>query len=105
MVGSILCKFEPYPKNNMSKIQTITLDEFHTNLDKYTKQISEPIAITSQDVTVGYYIPTHSAPQKQNLINLLETVHKIVILLKEKGVTEDDIIADFRKLRQNDFLP
>ena len=59
------------------KIQSVGIKEFRANLHKYTKQTSEPIAVTSHGAPIGYYIPTQSTPQKQDLLALQEAVQKI----------------------------
>ncbi|MBE9231463.1 prevent-host-death family protein [Cuspidothrix issatschenkoi LEGE 03284] len=77
------------------EIQSVGIKEFRANLHKYTQQTSEPIAITSHGVPIGYYIPTQPSPQKQDLIALQEAVQKIKQLLEIKGISEDDLFNDF----------
>ena len=82
-------------------IQSVGIKEFRANLHKYTQQTSEPIAITSHGVPIGYYIPTQPSPQKQDLIALQEAVQKIKQLLEIKGVSEDDLLADFENAKKS----
>ena len=84
------------------EIQSVGIKEFRANLQKYTKQISEPIAITSHCVPIGYYIPTQPNPQKQDFLALQEAAQKIRKLLETKGITEDELLADFQNARKND---
>ncbi len=83
------------------EIQSVGIKEFRANLHKYTQQTSEPIAITSHGVPIGYYIPTQPSPQKQDLIALQEAVQKIKQLLEIKGISEDDLLADFDKAKKS----
>ena len=83
------------------EIQSVGIKEFYANLHKYTQQTSEPIAITSHGVPIGYYIPTQPTPQKQDLIALQEAVQKIKQLLETRGISEDELFADFHNARES----
>lgn len=83
------------------KIQSVGIKEFRSNLQKYTKQTSEAIAVTSHGVPIGYYIPTQPTPQQQDFLDLQEATQKIRQLLETKGITEDDLLADFQNARKN----
>lgn len=83
------------------EIQSVGIKEFRANLHKYTKQTSEPIAVTSHGVPIGYYIPTQPTPQKQDLLALQEAVQKITQLLQIQGVSEEELLADFQRAKKN----
>ena len=83
------------------EIQSVGIKEFRANLQKYTKQASEPIAITSHGAPIGYYIPTQQTPQKQDLIALQEAAQKIRQLLETKGITEDNLLTDFQNIQRS----
>jgi prevent-host-death family protein len=83
------------------EIQSVGIKEFRSHLHKYTKQTSEPIAITSHGVPVGYYIPAQPTAQKQELMALQEAVQKITELLAIAGISEDELVADFQKERKS----
>lgn len=85
----------------MEEIQSVGIREFRANLHKYTRQ-SEPVAITSHGEAIGYYIPASQGATKQELANLLEAVGKISHILKESGVSQEDLMADFHSLRRNE---
>ncbi len=55
--------------------------------------------ITIQDETIGYYIPTQSLPHKKDVESLRQAVTELSAMLAEKGLSEDDIVADFQELR------
>lgn len=80
-------------------MQSVGMRDFRDNLHKYTKQNQEPIALTSHGETVGYYIPAQISPQKKDLESLRNAVTKLSAILAEKGLSEDDIVADFQALR------
>ncbi|MDB9439045.1 MAG: type II toxin-antitoxin system Phd/YefM family antitoxin [Dolichospermum sp. UKL201] len=82
-------------------IQSVGIKEFRANLHKYTQQTSEPIAITSHGVPIGYYIPTQPTPQKQDLMALQAAVQKIKQLLETSGISEDELFADFQNARES----
>ncbi|MDD1429184.1 type II toxin-antitoxin system Phd/YefM family antitoxin [Dolichospermum sp. ST_sed9] len=82
-------------------IQSVGIKEFRANLHKYTQQTSEPIAITSHGVPIGYYIPTQPTPQKQDLMALQEAVQKIKQLLETTGISEDELFADFQNAKNS----
>ncbi|WP_055076942.1 prevent-host-death family protein [Pseudanabaena sp. 'Roaring Creek'] len=83
------------------EIQSVGIKEFRANLHKYTKQTSEPIAVTSHGVPIGYYIPTQPTPQKQDLLALQQAVQKITQLLQTQGISEEELFADFQSVRKH----
>jgi hypothetical protein len=84
----------------MSEIESIKISEFKEHLGEYTRKNSKPIALTNDGETIGYYIPTQPQPQKKGLEFLRQSVVKLSNMLAEKGLTEDDIVADFQELRK-----
>jgi len=80
----------------MSEIETVGMREFRANLQKYTKHTASPIAVTSHGEAVGYYIPVRSSPKEADLKALQNAVKKMTTLLRDKGISEDEIVADFR---------
>jgi len=82
-------------------IQSVGIKEFRANLHKYTQQASEPIAITSHGVPIGYYITTQPTPQKQDLMALQTAVQKIQQLLETRDISEDELFADFQNAKES----
>ena len=80
----------------MSDIETVGMREFRANLQKYTQHTASPIAVTSHGEAVGYYIPVRPSPKEVDLRALQKAAKKLTTLLQEKGVSEDEIVADFR---------
>ncbi|MEB3123731.1 MAG: hypothetical protein VKL41_21220 [Snowella sp.] len=84
----------------MSTITSVGIREFRSHLYKYTQENQEPLALTSHGETIGYYIPAPSQPQKKDVESLRQAVIKISHILAEKGLSEDDLVADLQELRQ-----
>ncbi len=82
----------------MSAIESVGIREFRAHLYKYTRENQEPIALTSHGETIGYYIPAQ--PQKKDIESLRQAITKLSNMLAEKGLSEDDIVADFQELRK-----
>ena len=83
-------------------LQTVGIREFRTHLHKYTRQNKEPITITSHGEPIGYYIPVGKSPQERDFTALLEATEKLSALLKEKGISVDEMVADFQDARRQD---
>ena len=81
-------------------LQTVGIREFRTHVHKYTKQNKEPIAITSHGEPIGYFIPVSKSPQEIEFTALLEATKKITAILEEKGVSVDEMVADFQEARR-----
>lgn len=84
----------------MTEMQSVGMREFRAHLAKYTRKGSAPVEITSHGEAVGYYIPARPAPEKSDLEALLHATRHFASLLKERGVTEDELMADFRAMRE-----
>lgn len=85
----------------MPEMESIGIREFRANLHKYTAERDEPITVTSHGEPIGYYIPARPAPQAKDFEALKRAAKQISDLLKESGVSEDEIIADFQKARRD----
>ena len=84
----------------MSTITSVGIREFRSHLYKYTKENQEPIALTSHEETIGYYIPAQPQTQKKEIESLRQAVTKLSNMLVEKGLSEDDLVADFQEFRK-----
>ncbi|WP_242604258.1 type II toxin-antitoxin system Phd/YefM family antitoxin [Legionella beliardensis] len=76
----------------------VGMREFRAHLQQYILT-SSPVAITRHGETVGYYIPTKSHAEKSDLHDLKEAAAKLDKLLIEHGISENELFADFRKLK------
>jgi PHD/YefM family antitoxin component YafN of YafNO toxin-antitoxin module len=84
----------------MSKIESVGVREFRANFHQYTTQNQEPIALTRHGETIGYYIPAQIKPEQKDLDSLRQAITKLSQMLAEKGLSEDDLVADFQELRK-----
>ena len=81
-------------------LQTVGIREFRTNLHKYTRLNRKPITITSHGEPIGYYIPVAPRPEEKDFAALLEATKKMSAMLEEKGITVEDIIADYQQAKR-----
>jgi len=77
----------------------IGMREFREHMPQYLKSTS-PVAITRHGETVGFYIPTHH-PEKSDLEELKNAAKQLDKLLLSKGITEEELLSDFRSLRES----
>ena len=80
-------------------LQKIGIREFRNNLAKYLRG-TKPIVVVRHGQTVGYFLPAHIDPEKAELEALKLAAAKLDILLEEKGINEDELVEEFRQLRQ-----
>ena len=78
----------------------VSIREFRSHLAQYAGANS-PIAITRHGETVGYYIPARPSPDKAEIDALKEAASRLDSLLAQAGVSEEDMLTEFRKLRGN----
>ncbi len=87
----------------MSIIPLVGIREFGAHLYKYTKENQAPIALTSHGETIGYYIPAQPQAHKKDIESLRQAVIKLSNILAEKGLSEDDIVADFQEFKKQSY--
>lgn len=87
------------------ELQSVGVGEFRAHLHKYTQKGDDPIAITMQGETIGYFIPTGSAPQAEHFAAFKQAVEKLASILESSGVDAADILADFQTERQQSSQP
>lgn len=56
--------------------------------------------MTSNKQTVSYDIPKQPIPDKEQRLALKKTGEAVDQMLREHGVTEDELVQDFRQLRE-----
>lgn len=74
--------------------------EFRESLAEYL-DAAAPIAITRHGQTVGYYVPARGGVDERELATLKQAVSQLESLLAEHGVTEDEVVREFRARRRN----
>ena len=77
----------------------VGIREFRENLSTYLES-KTAVAITRHGATIGVYLPTRPTPSQADLEALRIAGEKMQELLASAGVTEDDIIEDFKALRR-----
>ncbi len=82
-----------------AQIAKVGIREFRAHLQQYLFT-STPMAITRHGETIGYYIPTKQHPNKTELTSLKQAAAQLDKILADKGLTEDELLADFRALRE-----
>ena len=78
---------------------TVGIREFRENLATYLLESEAPVAITRHGDTIGYFIPTRHKRSEAERTALKEAAAQLDALLDAKGVTEDELAADFKGWR------
>lgn len=87
---------DPFMETNIVKVG---IREFRAHLPEYL-MTTMPVAITRHGETIGFYIPTRHHPDKADITALKEAARKLEKLLQSQGITEEELLADFRSLRK-----
>ncbi len=85
----------------MPEMESVGIREFRANLHKYTAARDTSITVTSHGEPIGYYIPVRSSPQAKDFDALKKAARQISDMLRQNGVSEDEIIADFQQARRH----
>ena len=89
---------EDYPMD--TNVVKVGMREFRAHLPQYLLA-SLPVAITRHGETVGFYIPAHHRhPEQEELDALKQAALQIQKLLASHGITEDQLVSEFRVLRE-----
>jgi PHD/YefM family antitoxin component YafN of YafNO toxin-antitoxin module len=78
---------------------TVGIREFRENLAEYLLESNAPVAITRQGDTIGYFIPARRKRSEADRTALKEAAAQLDALLAAKSVTEDELVADFKRWR------
>ena len=78
---------------------TVGIREFRENLATYLLESDAPVAITRHGDTIGYFIPARRKRTETERAALKEAAARLDELLVAKGVTEDELVADFKQWR------
>jgi hypothetical protein len=82
----------------------VGIREFRENLADYLES-KTPVAITRHGATIGIYVPTKPKPSQADLEALRTAGEKMQELIAAAGTSEDEIVADFKKLRRERRTP
>jgi len=78
----------------------VGIREFRENLATYLLESDAPVAITRHGDTVGYFIPARRKRSEAERAALKEAAARLDALLAAKGVTEEELVADFKRWRK-----
>ncbi|MGA2113292.1 MAG: prevent-host-death protein [Bryobacteraceae bacterium] len=77
----------------------VGIRDFRENLATYLLESDAPVAITRHGDTVGYFIPARRKRSEAERVALKEAAAQLDKLLAAKGVTEEELVADFKRWR------
>lgn len=80
-------------------METVGIREFREKLADYLES-SAPVAITRHGETIGFYIPTRRKRTDEEKAALDEAVARMQKMLVDRGITEDELIAEVERLRK-----
>jgi hypothetical protein len=78
---------------------TVGIREFRESLSAYLLESDAPVAITRHGDTIGYFIPARHKRSEAERTALKEAAAQLDGLLAAKGVTEDELVVDFKRWR------
>jgi PHD/YefM family antitoxin component YafN of YafNO toxin-antitoxin module len=77
----------------------VGIREFREKLATYLLQSDKPLAITRHGDTVGYYLPARRKRSEAERSALRQAAARLQDMLAAEGITEDEIITDFKRWR------
>jgi antitoxin (DNA-binding transcriptional repressor) of toxin-antitoxin stability system len=83
----------------MADLEKVNVREFRNNMSKYMGKTT-PFAVTRHGQTVGYYIPARSTPSEAERLSLQKASEALDAMLTQQGITEDELVQEFRDLRE-----
>lgn len=75
----------------------VGIREFRDKLANYLLESDVPVAITRHGDTVGYYIPARRRRKENDRDALKEAAARMQGMLAAQGMTEDEILSDFKE--------
>ena len=80
------------------ELTQVGVREFREDLADYL-DAQGPVAITRYGQIIGYYVPTRAKVSEVQLATLKKAVGQLETLLAEYGVSEDEVVSEFRARR------
>jgi len=80
--------------------QKVGIREFRDKLATYVLESESPVAITRHGDTVGFFIPTRPKRSESEKAALQEAAARWQTILDAKGISEDEVIEDFKQWRK-----
>lgn len=82
--------------------QSVGIREFRDKLATYLLTADKPLAITRHGDTIGYYLPRKRKTTEAEWKVLDEAHARLQAEMNAAGVTEDDIVKEFDRLRKRE---
>jgi PHD/YefM family antitoxin component YafN of YafNO toxin-antitoxin module len=80
----------------------VGIREFRKKLATYLLESQEAVAITRHGDTVGYYIPARRKRTEAERATLKEAASRLQEALAAEGISEEEIIRDFKRWRRSE---
>jgi len=80
--------------------QRVGIREFRDNLATYLLESDKALAITRHGDTIGYYLPARRKRTDAEIEAMRQAGERMQEMMRAAGVTEDEIIEDFQRLRK-----
>jgi PHD/YefM family antitoxin component YafN of YafNO toxin-antitoxin module len=77
----------------------VGIREFREKLANYLLETDVPVAITRHGDTVGYYIPARRKRAEADRAALKEVASRLRAALAAEGISEEEILKDFKQWR------
>jgi PHD/YefM family antitoxin component YafN of YafNO toxin-antitoxin module len=78
---------------------SVGIREFRDKLASYLLESDAPVAITRHGDTVGYYFPARRKRSENERDALRQVAARMQGMLAAEGISEDEVLADFKKWR------
>ena len=82
--------------------QSVGIREFRDKLATYLLTADKPLAITRHGDTIGYYLPVRRKRSEAQKAALDVAHAQIQKMMAEAGITEDEIVDDFKRRRKEE---
>ena len=82
--------------------QSVGIREFRDKLATYLLTADKPLAITRHGDTIGFYLPRKRKITEAEWKALDEAHARLRAEMDASGVTEDDIVKEFERLRRRE---
>jgi len=83
-----------------AKVGKVGMRQFRQEFGDFV-DAGKPVAITRHGRTVGLYIPVRHKPEAADLAALEEAGRVLDDLMVQKGITEEEALEEFRRLRKD----
>lgn len=77
----------------------VGMREFREQLAQYL-ETDTPVAVTKHGRTVGLYIPVVRKPDEEDVGALREAGRRLDEWMTQQGLTEEELVADFKALKK-----